>query len=648
MMTKSGFGLFALTLCAGICAARADGIVRVGADAADLTEAVERSRRLKAPKRIVIPAGEWTLTAPIVLDGRDAGLEIVGEGDARILCGCRLSGWEKEGDLYSAALPEGARPRMLLIGDAFAWAATHRPLARFPETGRLTHLTRFDVPWLSSRNGGWARKPTHDELVEMIVDPRDLPKDFDSWNADVNVFHIWDDSLASVASCDLTTGRIVLADELANPAGAHGRNQYVILNTRHGLTRPGTWYHDRRRNRVVTRPFATEANGEFGQSWIPLAENAFRLVRGADGVKIANLGIFLANAPVGNAGLRGQGLPGAIDAEGVSGLTLQGLRFAACAGNAIRFDGVRDFRVADCRIDRIGGGGIAAEGSMPGEIVGCELHDVGQLYASSVGIMAGGRSQLVWVEQGRPAETGTVRIAENLIDGVPYCGIVCSGAGNVIEGNEVSRTMLVLNDGAAIYCSRGEGSRISGNFVADGGRGHGLYLDEGGCHCDIGGNVVLRVKTPVCCHQVSDCEYHDNVFAADGDLVVHVLLTKGLRWHDNVLSASGRIRFSCPQGGVFCPVDEIFRFENVFAWSKAGVWLLDREEEPFPPSPGLLSADPLVGIDREGRPFFREGSPVAKRPQTTFRRKKPLTLPPAWSVFVEPGSARENGLKRRR
>ena len=609
--------------------------IRLGVDAKDIFSAVEQSRRLGAAKRIVVPAGEWLLTSPVVLDERDAGLEIVGEGDARLLGGCRLEGWTKEGDLYSIPLPDGAKPRMLLIGNDFADSRPYRSLARFPEQGYFEHLTRFDVPWLSSKDGGWARPPTQNELTEMVVNPRDLPIDFDAENADVNVFHVWDDSLASIASCDLTTGKIILTGELANPAGAHGRNKYVFLNTRQGLTRPGTWYHDRRRNRIVTRPFNIEAGGVFSQTWIPIIENAIRVCKGADGVKISNLGIFLVNAPVSNAGLRGQDLPGAIDATDVSGLVLQDLRFAACAGNAIRMRAVRDFKVSCCRMDRLGGCGVAAEGSMPGEVVGCELHDVGLLYPSSVGIMAGGRSQLVWILQGRPTEVGSVRIADNLIDGVPYCGIVCSGAGNTIEGNEVVRTMLELNDGAAIYCSRGEQCRIAGNFVADVRAGNGLYLDEGCCRCDVGGNVVLRTKTPVCCHIAIDNCFHDNVMADDGDMKIAVPRSKGLQWRDCILYASGRIRFYCHVSwSVYYPTEEVFRFDNVFAYAKDGGCRIDGDTETFPPVDGLSFVDPLVGIDGEGRIFFRSESPMTKYPRTTFSRKKPLALPTKWSVFA--------------
>jgi len=612
-------------------------VIQIGAKYPDMESALEFLRGLPSEtrKRIELPSGDFVLSKPILLDRRDSGLMISGakDGNTRLLGGIRLKNWKKEGAFFSLPVPERIRPRMFLVGNDFVYPTVHRKLACLPETGVLTHQSRFDGIWLSSTNGGFEYPPTEKDLTEMIVDPADLPEDFEPENADILVYHVWDDSLAGIRDYDSSTGEMRLASPLANPAGSHNQHRYSILNTKTGMGKAGNWYHDRRNGKIVYHPYPSETLENIESAWIPCIDHIFKLEDGADDVTIEDLGIFLANAPVANAGLRCSGLSGAVEVKNCRNLTLRRLRIAAVAGNAIHLSGVSGYKVEDCRIERTGGGGIIAEGCLPGEITGNEVIAVGQLYYSAVSIMAGGRSQFVWVFEGKPEEKGSVRIADNFVDHSPYCGIVCCGGPHRIENNEVTQVMLKLHDGAAIYCSRSGSSVLRGNFVHDFSEGNGYYFDEG-CHdCLLEGNISLRCRIPLLCHIALNNMFRNNVFLNGGELLIAMPRSRGAKWENMIVYAGGDITFGYHYSwSTYYPPEEITTFENSYLYSRSGKIRMNRAEE-LPEYPGLIRRNPCVCVDKNGNTVFRAGSPVLNKQKTLFHKKKALTLPIGWSVF---------------
>jgi DeoR/GlpR family transcriptional regulator of sugar metabolism len=115
--------------------------------------------------------------------------------------GTLVSGWRPDGDrFWSADLPgvkEGTYDfRALVVNDRLA------ERARLPETGTFQHLSVFPVRWLSSVGGGWERAPRPEELTTMLYDPKDLPATLDVKNAEVRVYHMWDESMVGVSTND--------------------------------------------------------------------------------------------------------------------------------------------------------------------------------------------------------------------------------------------------------------------------------------------------------------------------------------------------------------------------------------------------------------------------------------------------------------
>ncbi len=191
---------------------------------ATLTQARDAARKLPAsePRTIIVHGGEY-FDVGLLLEPPDSGLRIeAARGEHPVLYGGqRVTGWEREGEhLWSAPLPPLAvaeaevkaglalprwEPRLLLVN------GETRPRARFPAEGKLEHLNRFDVPWMSTTGGGWKRPPTNEELTTLKYKAGDLADWPDLTNAEVTVYHMWDESCVGIASHDAANHILKLA-----------------------------------------------------------------------------------------------------------------------------------------------------------------------------------------------------------------------------------------------------------------------------------------------------------------------------------------------------------------------------------------------------------------------------------------------------
>ncbi len=207
---------------------------------ATLAQARDAARRLPAsePRKIIVHGGEY-FDVGLLLEPPDSGLSIAAApGEKPVLYGGqRVNGWEREGEhLWSAPLPPLGvseaevkaglalpdwEPRLLLVN------GETRPRARFPAAGTLEHLSRFDVPWMSSTGGGWQRPPTNEELTTLDYKAGDLADWPDLTNAEVTVYHMWDESCVGIASRDATHHVLKLAPACGHPPGAFGVRKYV-------------------------------------------------------------------------------------------------------------------------------------------------------------------------------------------------------------------------------------------------------------------------------------------------------------------------------------------------------------------------------------------------------------------------------------
>ena len=297
-------------------------VVAPGTKIASVEDGLEAARQSGA-KLIEVAPGEYFVERTIVLDSRDNGLTIRAKeaGKAILVGGRKITGWQKDGEhFYSASLPQvkdGSWDFRALVVNGRMCSR-----ARWPKTGRLTHESRFDVPWMSTTGGGWKRKPTAEELTTMKVKAADLGEGFDPRNAEITVYHMWDESMVGVKSFDRSTNTITFSSETGHPAGAFGVNDYVVWNLLEGMSEPGQWYLDRTAGKVVYWPLAGEDMAA-ATVYAPVVESIMK-INGTKNVTIQGLTLTVTNTPLKAGGFGAGNFDGAVRVNNSSDCKLVG------------------------------------------------------------------------------------------------------------------------------------------------------------------------------------------------------------------------------------------------------------------------------------------------------------------------------------
>jgi hypothetical protein len=532
-------------------------------------------------RRIVLHNGQYFDVA-IVLTPADGGLVIeAAPGEHPVLFGGRrITGFQSDGGpLVAADIPTGrsADFRMLWVDGRLA----HR--ARFPARGELKHLSQFKVPWMGTYGGGWQRKPTKEELRTMRVRPSDLGAQFDPLNAEITVFHEWDESTVGVKEYDPLSGLITFQSETGHPPGAFGNQGYVIWNTRDGLTEPGRWYLDRRRRRIVYWPLAGEDISNL-EVIVPTTTALFRIEgtrqKPVRDLTLRGLTLAVANTPLMAGGFGAYAFDGAITAEHVRDCTFSNLRIGQVAGQGIKISDAQNCRIQKNEVKEAGAGGVICIGADSSEISWNHICQVGQIYPSAIGESCGGRNN---------------RLSGNFIHDAPYVGLTCDGIGALIESNRIERVMLELHDGAGIYLGgtnhliRANLCRSIGDSPTD--RRHAYYMDEMVRHCRLEGNLAVQCPSPLHNHLASDNEIVNNVFVEDGDLRLAFYRCENYRLLGNLVLAKGKIE-------VFRPEAVQIWKDNLFVSEEGSVLAFSVAEY----SPGLPRPLRVNGIHVSTRP----------------------------------------------
>ncbi len=579
---------------------------RTGAEVFDsLGSAVEAARKVGADAavRIVVEDGFYFLDAPVVLTSGDSNLTIESApgAEAVLLGGRRVTDWKKDGSKFYAADLEGVEDsswdfRALIVNGRYCRRA------RLPEDGTFTHASTFDVPWMSTTGGGWKRKPTQGELTTLKYKAGDLGAWLDVNNAEVTVYHMWDESLVGLASMDAEERTLRFSSPTGHPAGAFGVKKYVVWNVREGMTRPGQWYLDRTRGRVVYWPLPGEDMRE-AVVYAPKLESVIRIEGGAGkparNITIRGLAICVTTTPLKAGGFGAGRFDGAVHIRGAEQCVLEELDIYNVGGQGIDASG-KGIAIRRCHVHHAGACGVRIRGEQ-WVVTDSHIHDMGLTYPSAIAVSAGGSG---------------ARIAHNEIHDTPYSAMTCGGADNRIEGNLIYRAMKEMHDGAGIYCFAGKNLVLRGNFIRDitdtGGYGaSAYYLDERSQGCVVEKNLSVGVVRPSHNHMARGNTIANNVFVNDGDLTLTFPKSSDYVLEKNVLYASGQITL---QG-----VGAIARLEGNVLFSEAGDIVgrkLDgyssREAVQFEVGAGNSSDNPLLGGVQSGRIRFGADSPARR------------------------------------
>jgi hypothetical protein len=572
---------------------------------ASLAAACRAARRegTNQPRRIIVQAGQYFLDEPLVLGADDAGLTIESApgADVCLYGGRKVTGCEKDGEkFYSVALP-GVKSRKwdfraLVVNGRFCGRA------RLPEEGFFEHLSSFDVPWMSTTGGGWKRKPTTEELTTMKYRPEDIGPWLDVNNAEVNIYHMWDESLVGLKAIDTEKHIITFASPSGHPPGAFGVKKYVVWNVREGMTRPGQWYLDRTAGKLVYWPLPGEDMAK-AEVFAPTIESIIR-IRGmredlARDITIRGLTLSVTTTPLEAGGFGAGRFDGAISVASAENCRLIGLEIVNVGGQGIKASGDR-LRIERCHVHNAGACGIRCQGA-EAVVADNHIHDVGLTYPSAIALQGGGRDCL---------------ISHNEIHDCPYTAINCGGQRNRIEHNLIFHAMKELHDGGGIYCFAGKDLVLRGNFIRDiidtGGYGaSAYYLDERSENCLVEGNLSVGILRPSHNHMAKGNTIRNNVFISDADARITFPRSSDYTFERNVMCAKGQIVVENPdaitklRNNVLFSAEGKIQCRRLKDYNQAGSYLFETDREN-------LTADPLIVEFDKGAVRFAANSPALK------------------------------------
>jgi len=514
---------------------------------ATLAAARDAARKAGAgPHRIVLQPGDYYLEEPLLLDARDNRLMIEASvTNSVVLYGGRpVTGWMRDGEKFWCADLPGVKEgkwdfRALVVNGRMP------PRARLPETGTFKHKSVFKVRWLSSVGGGWERKPTADESTTLLYDPKDMPADLEVRNAELRVYHMWDESLVGVVSNDLTRHALKFSTPAKSPPGAFGVQKYVMFNTREGMTTPGQWYLDRAAGRLVYWPQPGEEMTKV-KVVAPVLECVIRIVGSAkapaERITLRGFSVQATTTPLEPAGFGAGAYEGALSIVHARQCVVENLELCNVGGQGIKGWNMEECRIQSCRIHHVGACGIRVGGNRS-KVASNYIHHLGLYHPSAVAVSVHHK-----LTESDP--TG-FHLYRNEIHDSPYSGVTIGGGGHLVEENLISRVMLELQDGGAIYGSV-QKCILRGNLVRDVvkmGEGYGVsayYLDEGSQDCLVERNVSVGVERPVHNHIASDLIIRDNVFIAEDNMSLSFPRSRRCAFTDNTVFAPGKITVSPP------------------------------------------------------------------------------------------------------
>ena len=134
--------------------------------------------------------------------------------------------------------------RMILVNDSL------RNISRLPVIGAYHYQNVWNVKGLPALAGEWERKPTTEELTKLIYNTNDIGSWLDPNNAEITVFHQWEESYLGIKAIDTMTHSIVFSYPADQPLGSYSHSEYIVWNSKEGMSSPGVWYIDRTNERL--------------------------------------------------------------------------------------------------------------------------------------------------------------------------------------------------------------------------------------------------------------------------------------------------------------------------------------------------------------------------------------------------------------
>lgn len=478
-------------------------------------DAIRAARRAGAtgPETVLLRGGFYFLPETFVLTPEDSDVTYAAyAGERPVLSGGRrIDGWKKgPGNVWSAQADWEFR--QLFVNGRRATRA------RTPNYGfyRIDGPSSQDKPFLLKYRGN------------------DIRKEWAGSGAEVVALLAWAEIRMPILEVNPETHTARLGAD-PRPSNKETDARYWIENAPDALDSAGEWRLDRAAKTVFYWPAAGEdlaRDAVIAPALIQLVRldgkpEAGALVRG---VTFRGLDFRHGDATMGTSGYAESQAamlaPSAFEATGAEGVAIDHCVFTQCGGYAVWFGrGCQRNRVTATEIFDMGAGGVRigettqraneAERSVENEVVDNELHELGLIYPSAIG---------VWIGQ-----SSRNTVAHNEIRDLFYTAISVGWtwgyAPNLCDDNRIEYNHLhdigkaMLSDMGAIYTlGMQPHTTIRNNLIHDvyaftyG--GWGIYPDEGSSGIAIENNIVYRTKSaPFHQHYGRENVVRNNIFA---------------------------------------------------------------------------------------------------------------------------------------
>jgi parallel beta-helix repeat protein len=255
---------------------------------------------------------------------------------------------------------------------------------------------------------------------------------------------------------------------------------YYLDNKLWMLDQPGEWFHDKAAGKL----YLWLPNGDAPTAHVVEATRAGRsglVVYDATNVVVRSL--RFRQAEVG------------VDLTNDSNWLLDGVEISDSAKNAIEAPGSQAIRIERAKIARSALQGIWADDARDLSVRASSIADSG---------MVGSPHESIYAAIFCPRCDGA-QIVDNTITNSAYIGI-WHGNNNLVSGNYVKDSCLLLNDCGAIYTGNNDGSfnmsRVVNNVLVgslgntdglpgEGWSTYGVYLDDYGNNVEVNGNTIV-------------------------------------------------------------------------------------------------------------------------------------------------------------
>ncbi len=570
-------------------------------------------------KVITIDNGAYFFEEKIQLTALDSGLTIKGSDDTKLYGGKRILDWGPKNDKWwSAKLPEICEGnwdfRMLIVNGRYA------DRARFPQKDYLIHETDFDVTWRSTYEGGFEREPTYEELTTLQFKKDDIPQTLVPENAEITVFHMWDESLVGVKNIDWENQLITFSNPSGWPPGAFAKHynfdkRYIVWNTEEGLQKPGQWYLDRKNGELVYWPLADEDMGSI-EIIAPILENLF--VIGEDegevvhNISLTDMTISGTNAPLMSGAFGAKLFDGAISIRNARDCHLNNLSVVNVGAHGIKASG-NNIKITSCSIHNAGAGAIRLTGSKA-LIHNNHIHHVGKTFLSAIALYVGATDPNVAEEWEKGISYADCTISHNELHDVPYAAICAGGKNLIIQKNLIYRAMQDLYDGAGIYITFCKNALVKNNFIKDikdapGAGTSAYYLDEKAVDCQIIENIEIDVPRPSHNHIASNNVFRNNFFIIKGKGRFTLERCNEYIFEKNVMIAEDGLELYDTKAIDSMKNNILFSGKGKLITKDLDTYNIIKEYE-LPLDNNNINTDPLLETFEDGVIRFAENSPA--------------------------------------